>query len=78
MEIPLLYNIRYDRGVKEGTAEYYDDWYEPELYHGVMFFHDEDDFHRWENGASFRLINHWTKSAPVPQYDKAERKQKRR
>ena len=68
MEIPLLYDIRFDDEVKERTAEYYDDWFEPELYHGVMFFHDADDFHRWESGIPFRLINHWTKPAKPPKY----------
>ena len=57
-ELPS-FDIRFDTAVKIGTAE---------LYGFVLYFHDEADYWRWANGLSFKLINHWIKSAPQPRY----------
>ena len=79
MALPLTYDVRFDRNVREGTAEYYSDWMEDGLYNGVMFFHDEQDYHRWQSGQYyFRAILKNTHPAPGPKYDKAERMQKRK
>ena len=71
MAYPEPYQVEYNEGVKVGTAE---------LFHGhgmVLCFHDTEDFRRWVNGASFRLINHWIKESPTPKYDVSERIKKR-
>lgn len=54
-----------------GTAEFYDEGKQ-------LVFHSREDLQAWLHGESFRLIIHWTKSPPPPQYDKAERIKKRR
>ena len=72
---PDPFGIQYDKGVKIGTVELYH-WSEADgCPCRVMFFHDAEDHARWCAGASFRLLNHWKRSAPLPQYDKAERQQ---
>ena len=77
MAFPLLFDVRYDERVREGTAEYWDSWRMPEEFQGVLLFHDRAEHQRWMDGATFKLINHPSKSAPKPQYDKAERMRKK-
>jgi len=77
MDYPEPFGIKYDRSVKEGTAELYTWEYENKPFL-VLYFHDHDDHLRWQRGESFRLVNHWTREAPKPQYDKAERMNQKR
>lgn len=74
---PEPFGIKYDGEIRQGTAELYN-WREMDSPVLVLFFHDETDYRRWLNGESFRLINHWTREAPKPQYDKAERMKRKR
>ncbi len=61
------FRIIYDEGVETMTAELYN-WTEAGEPLMVLYFHDEADHQRWKSGASFRLINHWVRPAPVPKY----------
>ena len=57
--------VRYDKEIREGTAELYH-WYYAGAPLEVLYFQTEEQYHAWKNGQPFRLINHWHNPAKPP------------